>query len=151
MHSAHPDDGSDDENIMNETHAQSRHPAVHLVGICRACEGVLRTAAEVSESVELRRMYRRRAARWARLGAALLDAAPILEQDEGRIPNAAGTLQRAWIKIKSALGDMDAIAAECAQREAEAFQELRAAMDSGLPESTREAIRRFAFRESGDK
>ncbi len=151
MHSAHTDDGSDDGIIMNETHAQSRDPAVHLVDVCRACEGFLSTAAEVAESVELRRRFRRRAANWARLEAALLDAAPIPVKFEGHAANAAGTLHRAWIKIKSALGDMDAIIAECALREAEAFQELRAAMDSGLPDSTRDVIRRFANKEPGVK
>lgn len=148
MLSAHLNCGSNDENVMNETHAQSRHPSDKLAGICRACEGLLRTAAEVAESGELRRQFLRRAMNWARLETELLNAAPIPDDVDGYAANAAGTLQRAWIKIKSALGDMNAIAAECAQREAEALQELRAAIDADLPDSIRDPIRRFVYKET---
>ena len=128
---------------------RSRKAVAQLVDVCRSCKGVLLTAAEVAESIDLRRQFHRRAAQWARLENALSKTEPNRTRRDLPLGDTAGTLQRAWIKIKSAMGDMDAIAAECDQRESHALRQLEAALDAGLPHSMRSLLLRFARRESG--
>jgi uncharacterized protein (TIGR02284 family) len=117
--------------------------ASHLVQICRDCDTALGTAADVAESSEARERYRARAATWERFGRALEVAAQDLGGAPPKHPGVTGILQRAWIKIKSASGDADAIAAECSKREAEALRRCAEAMQGGLPPPVHAIVERF--------
>jgi uncharacterized protein (TIGR02284 family) len=114
-----------------------------LIQICADCESALRTATDVAESAELRDGYRERAAVWAALCAALRNAVRELGGEPPESPGVTGTLQRAWIKIKSAVGDTAAIAAECSKREAIALGQCMRAVEGGLPGAVQELVQQF--------
>lgn len=125
--------------------------ANRLVQMCGECENALWTAAEVAESVELRDQYRERAAVWAQFCVALQAAVHELGGMPTRSSGVAHTLRRAWIKIKSGVGDTEAIAAECAQREAAALRHCGEALQGGIPRPLREVVDRFSRKVSEAK
>ncbi len=114
--------------------------ANRLVQACWDCASTLRTAAEVAETVDLRKLYRGRASDWARFVRALQHAI----RNNGGVPPAgpsvSSTLRRAWIKIHAAVGDADAIAAECAKREGEALHVCTKTMDGELTIDLRQVL-----------
>jgi uncharacterized protein (TIGR02284 family) len=131
---------------MDDSRQRVALAASSLVQICRDCGSALGTAADVSESSEVRDRFRGRADIWQQFGRALA----IAVQDAGGAspehPGVTGILQRAWIKIKSASGEADAIAAECSKREAEALQRCAKAMNAGLPTPVRAIVERYYAR-----
>jgi uncharacterized protein (TIGR02284 family) len=107
--------------------------ANRLIEFGRDCASALSTAAEVAESVEAQRQYHQRAMTWTHFCAALR---AVVRHEGGAAPGSAGpggTLQRAWIKIKSGVGDTEAIAAQCHKREADALERCAQAVEQGLP------------------
>ena len=129
---------------MDEYHEHAVLAANRLIEIGRECESVLAVAAEVAESSDLREHYRQRAAIWREFCSALQQAVEDLGGTPPRGPGVSGTLRRAWIKIKSGVGDADAIAAECARREAEALRRCAHAAERDLTPELQALIERFA-------
>ncbi len=129
---------------MDESHSRGVLAANRLIQVGNDCESVLRTAADVAESTAARDWYRQRAAAWGELCRALQVAVQDLGGVPPKTPGAGAVLQRAWIKIKSAVGDSDAIAGECSKREAEALRRCAQAVESGLPDGVRDVVERFA-------
>jgi uncharacterized protein (TIGR02284 family) len=107
--------------------------ANRLLEFGRDCAGALASAAEVAESAAERRQYYHRAASWTHFCAALQAAVRRL----GGVPperiGPGGTLQHAWIKIKSRIGDVKAIAAQCLKHEADTLDQCAQALERGLP------------------
>lgn len=128
---------------MDESHERAVIATNRLIQVCTDCESVLRTAAEVAETTAARERYIEHAATWGEFCAALQSAVQDLGGVPPKSPGVAGTLQRAWIKIKSAIGDAAAIAAECSKREADALRRCGQAVENELPPSVREIVDRF--------
>ncbi len=117
--------------------------ANQLVVVCWDCESALSTAADVAESHTAQVWYRQRAAAWAQLRVALQDAVQGLGGRPCQRSGVIGTLQRAWIKIQSGIGDPTAIAAECTRREAEALRRCAQVAEGEVPAEVRCIVARF--------
>jgi uncharacterized protein (TIGR02284 family) len=130
---------------MDDLERRTALVAHRLVELSRDCASTLSTAAEVAESVAAGQQYRRRAATWRDFGQALVQAAGAGEEAAPPFTaGAAGALQRAWIKIKSAVGDSDAIEEECTKRETQALRRCAQTLEAGLPSRLRDIVMRYS-------
>jgi uncharacterized protein (TIGR02284 family) len=116
-----------------------------LCSACARCACALHSAGEVVEKATLRSHYVAQSDAWRRSAQELND---LLENhDEADGPGSVvASLVRTWIKLKSAVGDVDAIVAECHRREAEARTHLAAAEDFDPPPLVRDALEKIVRR-----
>ncbi len=129
---------------MEEIRTRARLVLNGLVELVCDCASTLQTAAELAESAGARKHYRNRAATWNRFGVALRSAVCSLGAPPPDFSGAAGALQRAWIKIKSAIGDSAAISAECAKREQQVLRRCAEAAEIDVPASVRDILDRYS-------
>jgi uncharacterized protein (TIGR02284 family) len=119
--------------------------------VCRDCESSLRTASEVAESADLRERYCKRAAIWSRFCESLREEILRLGGEPRDSPGIAGVLHRAWINIKSTIGDSDAIASECVKHEDEALRCCIEAVTAGLTPAMSALALRFTEELAGSR
>ena len=98
---------------------------------CRECEESLRNAIPLVEQEALRDRLATRALAW---NSIVNELQPLVHGDLAqRWTSSMAALGRAWLLVKSAVNDEQAILERCAHLEQAAQSSLRAAVECGLP------------------
>lgn len=123
-----------------------------LHAACANCACTLRLAGELLGAGDRRERILARAEGWLQSARGLRDLLQLDSELPAESTGVATSLRRAWIKVKYAVGDSQAIVAECVRREREARGRLAAAHCCELPPEIRESlanvVRRVASLES---
>jgi uncharacterized protein (TIGR02284 family) len=129
---------------MNIFSSKEQRSLDALYDVFASCASTLRAARESIEDKKLRKRILCNEKVWRNSADQLR---PFV--NDGAEPARIGTsvvesLRQTWMKVKSAVGDTQAIKLECDRREAEARRTLEATYSSGWPLEVREVLEEVA-------
>lgn len=131
---------------MNPLTIDQRRSLELLHDACANCASTLRSAGEMVEAPALRSRCLDHAAAWRETAADLRRLIQDGRERSGTVYGILLTLGRTWLKVKSAVGDTQAIMAECHRRERDVRKRIEAAQSSDLPADIRAGLQEIQQR-----